>query len=111
MRCTATRARAHLPPHFEALELKDFNASAVTPTQDPDGFPPDAGSHDQDTDRDAAARGRGDGGGGGQPQRVPRWADAYYFGIEDLYEVVKLMVDELHACRQRFYEDQPQAGN
>jgi len=22
------------------------------------------------------------------------WADAYYFGIEDLYEVVKLMVDE-----------------
>ena len=40
-----------------------------------------------------------------------RWADAYYFGIEDLYEVVKLMVDELDAYRQRFYEDQPQAGN
>ena len=59
----------------------------------------------------AAPRRRADGRGRRQPQRVPRWADAYYFGIEDLYEVAKLMVDELDAYRQRFYEDQPQAGN
>ena len=39
------------------------------------------------------------------------WADAYYFGMEDLFEVVKLMVDELDAYRQKFYEDQPQAEN
>ena len=44
-------------------------------------------------------------------RRVPRWANACYFRIEDLYEVVKLMADELDAYRQRFYEDQPQAGN
>jgi hypothetical protein len=29
---------------------------------------------------------------------------AYYFGIEDLYEVAKLMVDELDALRQRVRE-------
>ena len=39
------------------------------------------------------------------------WADTYYFGIEDLYEVVKLMVDELEAQRQRVYEGQRPAGN
>jgi hypothetical protein len=32
------------------------------------------------------------------------WADAYYFGIEDLYEVMRLMVDELEGYRQRFHE-------
>ena len=36
------RPRAHLPPHLEALELRDFNARDCTPTQDPDAFPPDA---------------------------------------------------------------------
>ena len=36
------RQRAHLPPHLEALELRDFNARDRTPTQDPDAFPPDA---------------------------------------------------------------------
>jgi hypothetical protein len=29
------------------------------------------------------------------------WAEAHYFGIEDLYEVVKLIVDELEAYQQR----------
>ena len=36
------RPRAHLPPHLEALELRDFNARDVTLTQDTDAFPPDA---------------------------------------------------------------------
>jgi hypothetical protein len=36
------RPRAHLPLHLEALELRDFNARDLTPTQDPDAFPPDA---------------------------------------------------------------------
>src|SRR3954469_12277479 len=35
------RQRAHLPPHLEALELRDFNAPDLTPTQDPNAFPPD----------------------------------------------------------------------
>jgi uncharacterized protein YukE len=39
------------------------------------------------------------------------WGDAYYFGIEDLYEAVKLMVDELEGYRQRFHEEQRQAHN
>jgi hypothetical protein len=39
------------------------------------------------------------------------WADAYYFGIEDLYEVVKLMVDELDGHRQTFHEAQRPGGN
>ena len=29
------------------------------------------------------------------------WADAYYFGMEDPYEVVKRMADELERYRQR----------
>ena len=32
-------------------------------------------------------------------------ADAYCFGVADLYEVVKLMVDELEEYRQRFHEE------
>jgi hypothetical protein len=36
------RPRAHLPPHLEALELRDIGARDLTPTQDPDAFPPDA---------------------------------------------------------------------
>ena len=36
------RPRAHLPPHLEALELRDSNARDCTPTQDPDAFPRDA---------------------------------------------------------------------
>ena len=39
------------------------------------------------------------------------WADAYYFGIEDLYEVVKLMVDELDGHRQRVHEGRRPGGN
>ena len=39
------------------------------------------------------------------------WADAYYFGIEDLYEVVKLMVDELDGLRQLVHEGQRPRGN
>ena len=39
------------------------------------------------------------------------WADAYYFGIEDLYEVVKLMVDELEGYRQRVHEETKPTGN
>jgi hypothetical protein len=39
------------------------------------------------------------------------WADAYYFGIEDLYEVVKLMVDDLDACRQRLHDETKPSGN
>jgi hypothetical protein len=39
------------------------------------------------------------------------WADAYYFGIEDLYEVVKLMVDELEGYRQRVHDRQPHDDN
>src|SRR6267378_1547458 len=35
------RPRAHLPPHLEALELRDFGAPDLTPTQDPDAFPRD----------------------------------------------------------------------
>ena len=38
-------------------------------------------------------------------------AEAYYFGIEDLYEVVKLMVDELDRYRQRVHEEQRPGGN
>jgi hypothetical protein len=33
--------RAHLPPHVEALELRDIGAPDLTPTQDPDAFPRD----------------------------------------------------------------------
>src|SRR5687768_13752444 len=33
--------RAHLPPHLEAVELRDFNASDVTPAQQPDVVPDD----------------------------------------------------------------------
>ena len=36
------RPRAHLPPHFETLELQDVGARDCTPTQDPDAFPPDS---------------------------------------------------------------------
>src|SRR4051794_24311349 len=36
------RQRAHLPPHLEALELRDIGARDCTPAQDPDAFPPDA---------------------------------------------------------------------
>ena len=39
------------------------------------------------------------------------WADAFYFGIEDLYEVVRLMVDELDGYRQRVHEGQRSSGN
>ena len=39
------------------------------------------------------------------------WADAYYFGMEDLYEVVKLMVHELEGYRQRVHEGQRQNEN
>jgi len=39
------------------------------------------------------------------------WAEAYYFGIEDLYEVVKLMVDELDAYRQRVEEGKQPGSN
>jgi hypothetical protein len=35
------RRRAHLPPHVEALELRDIGAPDLTPTQDPDAFSPD----------------------------------------------------------------------
>ncbi len=35
------RPRAHLPPHLKVLDLRDFNARDVTPTQDSDAFPPD----------------------------------------------------------------------
>jgi hypothetical protein len=39
------------------------------------------------------------------------WSEAYYFGIEDLYEVVKLMVGELEGYRQRIDGEQRPAGN
>jgi hypothetical protein len=39
------------------------------------------------------------------------WADAYYFGMENLYEVVNLMVDELDGYRQRVHEEQRPGGN
>ena len=39
------------------------------------------------------------------------WAEAYYFGLEDLYEVVKLMVDELEGCRQRLDEEKQPRSN
>ena len=39
------------------------------------------------------------------------WADAYYFGMEDLYEVVRLIVDELDGYRQRVHEEQRSSGN
>ena len=39
------------------------------------------------------------------------WAEAYYFGIEDLYEVVKLMVDELDGHRQRVHDGGRPRGN
>jgi hypothetical protein len=38
------------------------------------------------------------------------WADAYCFGIENLYEV-RLMVDELEGYRQRVHEGQRPGGN
>ena len=34
--------RAHLDPHLEALELRDFNARDLAPRQDADAFPQDA---------------------------------------------------------------------
>jgi hypothetical protein len=43
-------------------------------------------------------------GGAGRGE-FREWAEAYYFGIEDLYEVVKLMVDELDGYRQRLHEE------
>jgi hypothetical protein len=39
------------------------------------------------------------------------WAGAYYFGIEDLYEVVKLMVEELEGYRQRAEEERSPRSN
>ena len=39
--------------------------------------------------------------GGATPGEFREWADAYSFGIEDLYEVVKLLVDEVDGHRQR----------
>jgi hypothetical protein len=39
------------------------------------------------------------------------WADAYYFGIEDLYDVVKLMLDELEGHRQWVHEESRQREN
>jgi hypothetical protein len=39
------------------------------------------------------------------------WAEAYYFGIEDLYEVMKLMVDELEGFRQRYAEEEQPGRN
>ena len=39
------------------------------------------------------------------------WADAYYFRIEDLCDVVKMMVNELDGHRQRFHEAQRPVGN
>jgi hypothetical protein len=48
---------------------------------------------------------------GARRNEFREWADAYYFGIEDLYEVVKLMVDELDGYRQRVHEEQRASGN
>ena len=39
------------------------------------------------------------------------WAEAYYFGTEDLYEVVKLMVDDLDAYRRRADEERAPQRN
>jgi hypothetical protein len=39
------------------------------------------------------------------------WAEAYYFGLENLYEVVKLMVDELEGYRQRADEERSPRSN
>lgn len=39
------------------------------------------------------------------------WADSYYFGIEDLYEVVKLMLEELEGHRQRAEEGKQPKSN
>ena len=39
------------------------------------------------------------------------WAEEYYFGIEDLYEVVKLMVDELEGYRKRLDEEKQPRSN
>jgi hypothetical protein len=39
------------------------------------------------------------------------WSEAYYFGIEDLYDVVKLMVDELEGYRQRSEEEKQPGSN
>ena len=36
------RPRAHLPPHLEALELRDFNARDLSPAPEPDAFLHDA---------------------------------------------------------------------
>jgi hypothetical protein len=36
------RPRAHLPPHLEALELRDCNAADTRPAQDADAFADDA---------------------------------------------------------------------
>ena len=36
------RPRAHLPPHLEALELRDFNARDLSPTPESDASPHDA---------------------------------------------------------------------
>ena len=47
---------------------------------------------------------------GGSRNVFREWADAY-FGIQDLYEVVKLMVDELEGCRQRFEDGKPPSRN
>ena len=41
---------------------------------------------------------------GASRNEFQEWADAYYFRMEDLYEVVKLMVDELDGYRQRVEE-------
>ena len=39
------------------------------------------------------------------------WADAYAFGIEDLYEVVKLLVKELNGCRPRAHQETSPRSN
>ena len=39
------------------------------------------------------------------------WADAYYFGMKDLCEVVRQMVGESDGYRQRFQEEQQPGGN
>ena len=39
------------------------------------------------------------------------WAEAYYFGIEDLYEVVKLLVEELEGYRRLADEERSPRSN
>ena len=44
------RPRAHLPPHLEALELRDFNARDHRPTPEPDAVFHDALTDDDEID-------------------------------------------------------------